>query len=127
MDIVTLVVLVALLEYVVFILVVGGTRGRYGVLAPATTGHDKWERLYRVQVNTAEQLVLFIPAIYAFAYYVSTSWATGIGCVFLVGRVLYFLGYSKAGKKRMPGAVMSSFPSYILVIGALIGLVRQVG
>ena len=123
MDYVNLVVLTALVEYIVFILIVGATRGKYGVVAPATTGNPQWERFYRIQVNTAEQLVLFIPAIYGFAHYVSEFWATGIGAVFLVGRIVYFFGYKKAGEKRLVGAIMTSWPSYVLVIGALIGLV----
>ncbi|MBV1915652.1 MAG: MAPEG family protein [Pseudomonadales bacterium] len=123
MDTVNLVVLTALIEYIAFILVVGATRGKYGVTAPAITGNIQWERLYRIQVNTAEQLVLFIPAIYGFAYYVSKPWAAGIGAVFLVGRIVYFFGYRKAGDKRLIGAILSAWPSYILVVGALTGLV----
>ncbi len=122
MDYVNLVVLIALLEYIAFILVVGGTRNKYGVAAPSTSGSDQWVRLYRIQVNTTEQLVLFIPAIYGFAYYVSETWAAGIGTIFLLGRLVYFFGYKKAGENRLPGAIMSSWPSYALVIGALIGL-----
>ncbi|PCJ36281.1 MAG: hypothetical protein COA75_08620 [Cellvibrionales bacterium] len=123
LDNVNLVVLTALIEYIVFILVVGATRGKYGVAAPATIGNAQWERLYRIQVNTAEQLVLFIPAIYGFAYYVNKPWAVGIGTVFLVGRVVYFFGYRKAGDKRLVGALLTAWPSYVLVVGALIGLV----
>ena len=123
MDIVNLVALTALIEYIAFILIVGATRGKYGVAAPATTGNAQWERLYRIQVNTAEQLVLFIPAIYGFAYYVNTPWAAGIGAVFLVGRIVYFFGYRKAGEKRLIGALLTAWPSYILVVGALIGLI----
>ena len=125
MHYVHLIILLALLEYIIFLLIVGATRGTYQVEAPATTGNEQWERYYRIQANTAEQLVLFLPAIYAFAHYVSSAWATGLGIVFLLGRVLYFMGYSKAPEKRMIGAVMSSFPSYIMVIGALIGLGQQ--
>ena len=124
LDYVNLVVLMALVEYIAFIGIVGSTRDKYGVAAPATTGNPQWERLYRIQVNTAEQLVLFIPAIYGFAYYVSESWAAGIGVLFVIGRVVYFLGYRVAAERRLPGAVMSGPPSYILVVGALVGLVR---
>ena len=123
MDYVNLVVLIALVEYIVFIGIVGATRDKYGVVAPATTGNPYWERLYRIQVNTAEQLVLFIPAIYGFAHYVSEVWAAGIGTIFVVGRVVYFFGYRQSGKKRLIGAIMSGPPSYVLVIGALVGLV----
>ncbi len=125
LDYVNLVTLTALVEYIVFIGIVGATRDKYGVTAPATTGNPQWERLYRIQVNTAEQLVLFIPAIYAFAYYVSEFWAAGIGTIFLVGRVVYFLGYRVSGEKRRPGAILSGPPTYFLVVGALVGLVRS--
>lgn len=125
MDYVNLVVLTALIEYIVFIAVVGATREKYGVAAPATTGNPQWERLYRIQVNTTEQLILFIPAVYGFAYYVSESWAAGIGVVFVIGRIVYFFGYRLAGEKRLVGAIMSGPPSYVLVIGALIGLVLK--
>jgi len=125
MDYVNLIVLAALVEYIAFILIVGATRNKYGVGAPATSGNDQWERLYRIQVNTAEQLVLFIPAIYGFAYYVSEMWAASIGIVFLIGRIVYFFGYKNSGEKRLPGAIMSSWTSYIFVIGALIGLAMK--
>ena len=124
MDYVNLVVLTALVEYIVFLGIVGITREKYGVLAPATTGNPQWERLHRIQVNTSEQLVLFIPAIYGFAYYVSEPWAAGIGSIFVIGRVVYFLGYRVSGERRLVGAIMSGPPSYILVIGAIVGLVR---
>ncbi len=125
MDYVYLVIVTALLEYMIFILIVGATRNKYAVNAPATTGNAKWERLHRIQVNTTEQLVLFIPAIYGFAYYMSESWAAVIGSVFLIGRIVYFFGYKKDGEKRIVGAVLTTWPSYILAIGALIGVVMK--
>lgn len=125
MTYVNLIILFALVEYAAFIMLVGGTRGKYNVNAPATTGNEQWERYHRIQVNTAEQLVLFLPAIYAFSHNVSATWAAGLGGVFVVGRIVYFIGYSKSAEKRMLGAVMSSFPSYIMVIGSLIGLYMQ--
>ena len=125
MDYVNLVMLTALVEYMVLILIVGATRNKYAVAAPATTGNSQWERLHRIQVNTTEQLVLFIPAIYGFAYYVSEIWAAGIGSVFLIGRIVYFLGYREAGEKRIVGAVLTTWPSYILALGALAGLVMK--
>ncbi len=124
MDYVNLVVFAALVEYVVFVGVVGNARSKYGVEAPATTGHPKWERLHRVQVNTLEQLIVFIPAIYGFAHYVSEPWAAGIGVIFVVGRVVYFFGYRASADKRALGAAMSGPPSYVLLIGAIVGLVK---
>lgn len=126
MDPVNGVVLVALVEYMAFIAIVGFTRDRYGVPAPATTGDPQWERLHRIQVNTAEQLIVFLPAIYAFAHYVSVDWAAGIGLVFVIGRVVYFYGYRAAPEKRVVGAAMSTLPTYVLLIGAIVGWVGAV-
>lgn len=122
MELVYLVILVALVEYAIFIGLVGAGRGKYAVDAPAMTGNGEWERLLRVQQNTAEQLVLFIPGILGFALFVNPGWAAGLGCVFLVGRVVYFLGYRKAADKRTAGVLMSIPINLVLVLGALIGL-----
>jgi glutathione S-transferase len=122
MEFVHLIILLALVEYIFFIAIVGAGRGKYNVEAPATTGDPRWERLYRVQANTAEQLILFVPGMYAFAHYVSPLWAAIIGCVFVVGRLIYYTGYKQEGDKRGPGVLMSIPPNIVLVVGALIGL-----
>lgn len=122
MQYVYLIILIALVQYAALILCVGGMRQSYGVLAPATDGHETWVRLHRIQVNTAEQLVLFAPSLYLFALLVSPFWAALLGCIYLVGRVVYFVTYLHNPDNRIPGAIMTSFTSYILVIGSLIGL-----
>jgi len=38
-------------------------RRRSRIRAPAVTGADDFERAFRVQQNTLEQLVLFVPAL----------------------------------------------------------------
>lgn len=123
MELVHLAILLALVEYIVFIGVVGTARGKFGVEAPAVVGNPDFERLYRVQQNTLEQLMLFIPGILGFAHYVDPTWAAGIGAVYLIGRILYFFGYRTAAEKRAIGASLSIFPNIALVIGALIGLI----
>lgn len=74
-----------------FIGIVGATRDKYGVAAPATEGNPYWEQLYHIQANTAERSVLFIPAIYGFAHCVSEVWAAGIGTIyeFISPRLVY--------------------------------------
>lgn len=122
MEYVYLAILIGLIEYIAFVGLVGAGRGKFNVAAPATTGNPEWERLYRIQQNTLEQLMLFIPGIYGFAHFVSTGWAVGIGSIYLVGRMVYFFGYRQAADKRGIGAVMSVVPNIVLVVGALIGL-----
>ena len=67
MAYVTAIVMLALVQYFYFIIEVGRARGRFGVAAPATSGNEEFERYFRVQQNTLEQLIMFIPAIYATA------------------------------------------------------------
>ncbi len=122
MEYVYLMILIALLEYLTFVGIVGGSRAKFGVEAPAMSGNVEWECLLRIQQNTAEQLILFIPGIYLFALLVSPLWAAVLGVVFVVGRVLYYLGYSRDPEKRGPGVVLSIVPNAVLVVGALVGL-----
>jgi len=121
MALATTIVLLALIEYMIFGGFVGWARGKYGVKAPATTGHPVFERYFRVQMNTLENLVIFIPGMYAFAYYVHVNLAALLGLVFIIGRILYFQGYVKEPKARHRGSMISSIAMVILVLGGLIG------
>jgi len=71
MENVALLVLLSLLQYVYFTIKVGASRGKHGVPAPAVSGNEVWERLFRIQQNTLEQLIIFIPGLYIFALYLS--------------------------------------------------------
>ena len=122
MHYVALVGLLALLQYLVFGMLVGRARVKYGVKAPAVTGHEVFERYFRVQQNTLELLVVFLPALWLFAIYVSAGWAAILGATYLVGRVLYFRGYVADPAKREIGFGLSFLPILGLVIGALIGV-----
>jgi hypothetical protein len=121
---VAFVIVIALIEYVVFLIMVGQARHRYGVVAPATTGHEIFERCFRVQQNTMEQLLLFLPSIWLFATFISPAWAAGIGAIFPVGRALFAAGYIRDPKKRGFGFALSMLPNTVLLLGALIGTIR---
>jgi len=125
MEFVAVVILLALLQYVVFGALVGRARGRYGVKAPAVTGHEIFERYFRAHYNTLELLVAFVPAIWLFGTYVSPSWAAGLGLVYLVGRVLYLRGYVTDPAKREIGFGLSVLPIIVLIVGALWGAAQQ--
>ncbi|MEJ6683967.1 MAG: MAPEG family protein [SAR86 cluster bacterium] len=115
----TIVTLLALIQFIWLGARVGAARGKYGVSAPATTGHDLFERHYRVHYNTLEALVVFLPALWAFGYYLGQYWAAGLGVVYLVGRVIYAISYVKDPKSRGMGVLLSSLPVYILLLGGL--------
>ena len=115
------VMMLAVLEYYVFSFAVGAARGRYKVPAPATSGHPDFERVYRVHMNTLEQMMVFLPSLWTFATFVSIGWAAGLGLVFVVGRTLYFVGYAKAADKRGAGFIIGALPTMVLLVGGLIG------
>ncbi|MGK0224135.1 MAG: glutathione S-transferase [Limisphaerales bacterium] len=98
------------------------SRSKYGVEAPATTGNAEWERLFRVQQNTLEQLIVFIPVLWIFSYFVSPVYGAAIGCVFLVGRILYSLAYVKEPSTRAVGFVSGFLTTVVLLVGSLIGI-----
>jgi glutathione S-transferase len=121
MELVTIVVVLALLQYMVFGILVGKARGTYKVDAPAVTGDPIFERYYRVHMNTLESLVLFLPSIFLFAMYVNANIAAGLGVVFIIGRYLYLRAYVKDPKTRGLGFALTMLPSLALALGALIG------
>ncbi len=120
---VALITLLAVLEYVAITLACGRARMVYGVAAPAVTGHPVFERHYRVQQNTLEQLIAFLPALWLFAALVSAPWAAILGAVFVVGRALYARAYVRNPALRGPGFGLGAGATMILLAGALIGCV----
>lgn len=121
MALVNLIVALALLQFFAFATAVGIAREKYDVAAPATTGNEAFERYFRVQMNTMELLIMFVPAVWMFGYYVSADIAAGLGALYIIGRCIYFFSYVKDPKKRSLGFGLSAGPVVVLVIGALIG------
>jgi hypothetical protein len=124
MPYVQIVTALAVLQFVVFGFRVGVARERYGVKAPAITGNETFERLFRVQMNTLEQLIVFLPGLYLFAHYFSPYVAAALGVVYLLGRELYAFTYVRDPSKRSVGYGLTFLPMVILVLGGLIGAVR---
>jgi glutathione S-transferase len=124
MELVYLTILLALAEYTVMAGLVGRARAKYGVKAPATTGHPDFERTNRIHINTLENLIVFIPAVLLFARYVDARWAAGLGFLFVISRAVYAVGYLQAAEKRGLGAGISGLTNAALLLGALVGVGR---
>lgn len=116
---VAIVTLLSLLVYVWMILRIPGARRRTGIDAPAMTGHPELERHLRIQANTVEWLVIYLPALWLFAIYWNDLVAAALGVVWMIGRIVYALGYAADPKKREVGFVIQALATAILVFGAL--------
>ena len=118
-----LVTLLAVLLYFYTGILVAKARSKFGVVAPATTGHVDFERVFRVQTNTLEWMPIFLPLLWLFALYGSDAGAAVVGLVWIAGRVLYIRGYTEAADKRHRGFSIQAFASAALLLGALAGIV----
>jgi glutathione S-transferase len=124
MPYVELVAALAILQYLHFGALTGRARRDSGLKAPAVTGHDGFERMYRVQMNTLETMVAFLPALFLAARHWPGFVVASLGVVYLVGRHLYWRGYvSSTPSKRGTGFMLSIIPTGILLALAIIGSV----
>ncbi len=126
MHLPAIITLFSLLLFFAITIYVGYARIKYGIKAPATTGNDNFERIFRVQMNTLENLILFLPALWLFSGYVSPLWAGVVGVVWLIGRVDYAFSYARSASARSRGYGISALAFVVLVVGACIGVVLQV-
>lgn len=118
-----IVTVLALIQFTIFSFQVGKMRMKHEVKAPATTGHADFERMFRVHQNTMEQLVIFVPALWLFGYFVDSLWGAGIGVVFIAGRMVYRAAYLKDPSTRSVGFGLGLAANVVLLIGALIAAV----
>lgn len=116
---VAIVTIVALLVYIWMGLRVAGARRKTGIQAPTMTGDPVLERHVRVQANTLEWLPVFLPALWLFAVYWSDLVAAILGVVWIVGRIVYALGYVADPGKREAGFIIQALATVILLVGAL--------
>lgn len=124
---VALVTLLALLVYVWTLSRAGAARGKFGVEAPATTGHPEFERHFRVQANTLEGIVIFLPALWIFAIFSTYDLiAAGLGLVWVVGRIIYAVSYAKEAKTRSAGFGIQALATLALLLGSIGFVAMQV-
>lgn len=126
MHYVHLVAALAVLQYFFFGFLVGQARGRYGVVAPATSGNEHFERAFRVQMNTLEQLAGFLPALYIASQFWTPWQVAAAGVVYLVGRMLYWRSYIADPKSRGLGFVLTVTPTFTLLAVGVFGALARI-
>ena len=121
-----IVTLLAVALYFVIATRVAAARTRFDVKLPAIAGHPDFERIYRVQMNTLEWMPIFLPLLWLCAIYFNDIAAALVGLLWIVGRILYFRGYSQAVEKRFLGFLIQTIACVLLFIGAVAGLVMEI-
>ena len=125
MHYVGLVAIVAVIQFIAFGALTGRARARAGLKAPAVTGDEGFERMYRVQMNTLELMVVLLPAMWIASRYWSPGMVAGVGSLYLIGRLVYWQAYVKDPALRTFGFALSFLPIVGLLAAALLGLARS--
>lgn len=126
MPYVAIVTVLALIEFFLLGFLVARARGKFGVPAPATSGHELFERQFRVHMNTLEQLVVFLPTLWIFASFVHPLWGAALGVVFIIGRAIYAVSYVRDPKSRALGFALTALPSFAMMIAILVWAVKAI-
>ncbi len=119
-----LVILLTVVLLFATIFLTGRARAKHGIKAPATTGHPVFERAYRIQMNTLEQTVMFLPTLWLAARFGNPTWAGILGLVWLLGRAWYIVAYRRDAAKRGAPFVIGMLAWGLLFILAAYGVIR---
>lgn len=118
-----LVTLFAILISIGTAILVARVRTVTRVLPPAMSGDPRVERALRVQGNTVEGFIVFLPALWLAALYFQGWVPPVIGLIWCLGRIAYAVGYMADASRRHIGFAICIFSVLILVILAGIGIV----
>jgi len=124
-SLLVLISVISVLQLFFFGALVSRARGRYGVIAPAVSGHETFERYFRVQMNTLELLVMFLPALWLGSLYIAPVWPVALGVLYLLARLLSPRSYVADPRKRGAGFGLSVLPILVLLLIALVGCIRR--
>ena len=125
MDAVAIVSVLALIQFYWYGIEVGKMRAKHECKAPATTGAPEFERMFRVQQNTMEQLVMFLPALWLYASLVNPLWGAGMGVIYLIGRVIYRSAYVRDPGSRSLGFTISILPTSVMLVWVLVAAIMN--
>jgi glutathione S-transferase len=104
---------------------VGVARIRCGIKAPAVIGHPRFERAYRIQLNTLEWALPLLPCLWIFAAFVADRWAAALGLAWVLARTGYAFAYMREPASRSRWFLANSLVFAALGLGALWGVLRH--
>jgi glutathione S-transferase len=118
-----IVTLLAIALYFFLAARVAVARKKFGIKHPATTGDPNFERIFRTHINTLEWMPTFLAPLWLCAVYLSDVVAAALGLVWIVGRIVYFMGYTRAVEKRLPGFFIQASACFLLFIASVVGII----
>ena len=125
MSVVHLVILAVFVQYLWFGWLVGKMRAKHKIAGPATVGHPEFERMFRVQQNTLESIVVLVPAMMICAHELDARLAAACGVLFMVGRAVYKHEYLNEPKSRQLGFGLCATAVIVAILGGAYGAVRS--
>ena len=119
MELIAIITVMILIQTLFFGFEVGKARGKYNIKAPAVSGDENFDRHYRIHQNTIEQIIIFIPSLWLFGYFVNNNVAAALGVLFIIGRLVFRNAYLKNPASREIGFMMGFIPMAICLLGTL--------
>ena len=119
MELLAIITVLILIQTLFFGFEVGKARGKYKIKAPAVSGDEMFDRHYRIHQNTIEQIIIFIPSLWLFGYFVHMNIGAGLGLLFLIGRLIFRSAYLKDPASREIGFIMGFLPIAICLLATL--------
>ena len=116
------IILIAFIQFLIMAFKVGAARGEFDVPAPKIQGADLFERRFRIHQNTMEQLVVFVPSVLIFSFYICDVIAASLGVLFVVSRQWYSHLYMTDPTSRGKGFLVAFGINSILIVAGLIAL-----
>ncbi len=99
---------------------VGRARLKWNVPAPASSGHPEFDKRYRVQMNTMEQLLLFLPATFMAVPVLGDMVTAALALTWSAGRIIYARSYYNDPAKRGPGFGLTLLPTLAMLVAAAV-------
>ncbi len=104
--------------------IAGRARDVHGVKAPATTGHPAFERAFRVQANTMEAALMFLPTLALATWLGDARLAATFGAVWLLARVWYAAAYLRDAARRGPAFTLGMLMQLALLVLVFVQLAQ---
>ena len=125
MEAMAIITVIALIQLMYFAFAVGIARGAYEISAPSIIGNEIFERANRVHQNSVEHIVIFVPALWMFGYFIDPLWGSGVGLVYIVSRFMYRAAYLSDPSKRSLSFTLGFFAIVVLLVGSTAGAVMS--